>query len=126
MLFKSKREKLEKTQEQCLNDMIKLTNSIIDDTVRKLFSIKDIDELTSTEEEKKNLRHVLINNLINSLLKHSDKMKELSKTAKLKDNSKAYINALAYIIARGGRNVKYGTKFKRIYNRILGNTRQIK
>lgn len=87
MLFKSKREKLEKTQEQCLNNMIKLTNSIIDDTVRKLFSIKDIDELNATEEEKKNLRQVLINNLVNNLLKHSDKMKELSKTAKLKDNS---------------------------------------
>lgn len=88
MLFKSKRTKLENVQRQCLNNMIKLTNNIIDDSVRKLFSIKDIDELTSTEEEKKNLRHVLINNLINNLLKHSDKMKELSKTAKLKDNSK--------------------------------------
>ncbi len=88
MLFKSKREKLEKTQEQCLNNMIKLTNSIVDDTVRKLFSIKDVDELKATEEEKKNLRQIFINNLVNNLLKHSDKMKELSKTAKLKDNSK--------------------------------------
>lgn len=88
MLFKSKREKLEKTQEQCLNDMIKLTNSIIDDTVRKLFSIKDVDELKATEGEKKNLRQIFINNLVNNLLKHSNKMKELSKTAKLKDNSK--------------------------------------
>lgn len=88
MLFKPKRTKLENVQEQCLNNMIKLTNNIIDDSVRKLFSIKDIDELTSTEEEKKNFRQVLINNLVNNLLKHSDKMKELSKTAKLKDNSK--------------------------------------
>ena len=88
MLFKSKRTKLENVQGQCLNNMIKLTNNIIDDSVRKLFSIKDIDEINSTEEEKKNLRQVLINNLINNLLKHSDKMKELSKTAKLKDNSK--------------------------------------
>lgn len=88
MFFKSKREKLEKTQEQCLNNMIKLTNNIIDDTVRKLFSIKDIDELATTEEEKINLRQIFINNLVNNLLKHLDKMKELSKTAKLKDNSK--------------------------------------
>lgn len=89
MLFKSKREKLEKTQEQCLNNMIKLTNSIVDDTVRKLFSIKDVDELNATEEEeRKNLRQVLINNLVNNLLKHSDKMKELSKTCKLKNSSK--------------------------------------
>lgn len=88
MLFKSKREKLEKTQEQYLNNMIKLTNNIIDDTVRKLFSIKDIDELATTEEYKKNMRDTFINNLVNNLLKHSDKMKELSKTCKLKNSSK--------------------------------------
>lgn len=81
MLFR-KRKKLEDTKTECVKNMAKLIESISDDTIRILFSIKDVNNLKVTEEEKNFIRNNLINKAVTDLLKCSDKIKELSKTAK--------------------------------------------
>lgn len=79
MFFKSKRSKLDKVQEECINNLLKVSNDIIDDTVRRLFQIKDIDEINETEIEKKRHRNVLINNQIDKLLKQAEIIKKAKK-----------------------------------------------
>lgn len=79
MFFKLKRSKLDKVQEECINNLLKVSNDIIDDTVRRLFQIKDIDEINETEIEKKRHRNVLINNQIDKLLKQAEIIKKAKK-----------------------------------------------
>lgn len=81
MFFKRKETKLIKTQEECIENLLKLTDGMVDNTIRKLFLIKDIDNLQVSEEDKVINRAIFINTAVKELLVYSDNIKELSKTA---------------------------------------------
>ena len=75
--------KLEDTKEKCIRELLKFNEDFIEDTVRKLYEIQDIQQLGISEQEKDRHRNVIINTSIKELLLYSDKIKELSKTANL-------------------------------------------
>lgn len=81
MLFRKKKN-LEDVKTECIKNMAKLIETMSNDTVRILFSIKDVDDLVMPEKEKHFIRNNLINKVINDSLKYTNKIKELSKTAK--------------------------------------------
>ena len=80
MFFKKDKQKLENEKEQCIRELIKFTDYFIDDTVRKLYEIQDIQQLGISEEEKNKHRNVIINVTVKELLGYSQKTKELSST----------------------------------------------
>ena len=45
-------EKLEDTKEQCIEELIRFTDNFIDNTIRKLYQIQDIQSLGISEQEK--------------------------------------------------------------------------
>lgn len=81
MLFR-KRKKLEDVKTECIKNILKSIEDIVNSSVRILFSIKDVDDLAMSEKEKNNIRNNLINGTITNLLRYLDKIKELSKTTK--------------------------------------------
>ena len=81
MFFRSKKEQLENVQEKCIKNILKLTDSIIDNTIRNLYLIQDIDDLKVSEADKAKNRKIFINKAVNELLSCSQNIKELSKTA---------------------------------------------
>ena len=74
-------EKLEDTKEQCIEELIRFTDNFIDNTIRKLYQIQDIQSLGISEQEKDIHRNVIINTSVTELLHYSDKIKELAETA---------------------------------------------
>lgn len=71
-------EKLEDTKEQCVEELIRFTDNFIDNTIRKLYQIQDIQSLGISEQEKDIHRNVIINTSVTELLHYSDKIKELA------------------------------------------------
>ena len=80
MLFIKSKKKLEATKEQCIEELIRFTDNFIDNTIRKLYQIQDIQSSGISEQEKDMHRNVIINTSVTELLHYSDKIKELSST----------------------------------------------
>ena len=78
MLFRKNKKKLEATKEQCIEELIRFTDNFIDNTIRKLYQIQDIQSLGISEQEKDIHRNAIINTSVTELLHYSDKIKELA------------------------------------------------
>lgn len=76
MIFKNKK-KLEDTKADCIEKLVNFLEILIDDTIRKLYQIQDIQSLGLTEKEKDVHRNVIVNTTVEELLQYSNKLKEL-------------------------------------------------
>lgn len=81
MIFNSKRQ-LEKEQTKLIKGLVRFTDDLIDNTIRKLYVIQDVQSLGISEKDKDVQRNIIINKTVNELLEYSSKIKELSKTVK--------------------------------------------
>lgn len=81
MMFNSKRQ-LEKEQTKLIKGLVRFTDDLIDNTIRKLYVIQDVQALGISEKDKDVQRNIIINKTVNELLEYSSKIKELSKTVK--------------------------------------------
>ena len=81
MIFNNKR-RLQREQEKCIKNLVKFADDFIDNTIRKLYVIQDVQSLGISEKDKDVKRNIIINKTVNELLEYSSKIKELSKTVK--------------------------------------------
>ena len=81
MKFNSKRQ-LEKEQAKCIKSLVNFTDDLIDNTIRKLYIVQDVQSLGISEKDKDVKRNIIINKTVNELLEYSSKIKELSKSVK--------------------------------------------
>ena len=81
MIFNRKRQ-LEKEQTKLIKGLVRFTDDLIDNTIRKLYVIQDVQALGISEKDKDVQRNIIINKTVNELLEYSSKIKELSKTVK--------------------------------------------
>ena len=81
MIFNNKRQ-LQRQQEKCIKNLVKFADDFIDNTIRKLYVIQDVQSLGISEKDKDVQRNIIINKTVNELLEYSSKIKELSKTVK--------------------------------------------
>lgn len=81
MIFNRKRQ-LQRQQEKCIKNLVKFTDDLIDNTIRKLYIVQDVQSLGISEKDKDVKRNIIINKTVNELLEYSSKIKELSKTVK--------------------------------------------
>lgn len=81
MIFDNKR-RLQREQEKCIKSLVNFTDDLIDNTIRKLYVIQDVQALGISEKDKDMQRNIIINKTVNELLEYSSKIKELSKTVK--------------------------------------------
>lgn len=81
MIFDNKR-RLQREQEKCIKSLVNFTDDLIDNTIRKLYVIQDVQALGISEKDKDVQRNIIINKTVNELLEYSSKIKELSKTVK--------------------------------------------
>ena len=81
MIFNRKRQ-LEKEQTKLIKGLVRFTDDLIDNTIRKLYVIQDVQSLGISEKDKDMQRNIIINKTVNELLEYSSKIKELSKTVK--------------------------------------------
>ena len=81
MIFNNKR-RLQREQEKCIKSLVNFTDDLIDNTIRKLYVIQDVQSLGISEKDKDVKRNIIINKTVNELLEYSSKIKELSKTVK--------------------------------------------
>ena len=81
MIFNNKRQ-LQRQQEKCIKNLVKFTDDLIDNTIRKLYIVQDVQSLGISEKDKDVQRNIIINKTVNELLEYSSKIKELSKTVK--------------------------------------------
>lgn len=82
MIFDNKR-RLQREQEKCIKNLVKFTDDFIDNTIRKLYVIQDVQALGISEKDKDVKRNIIINKTVNELLEYSSKIKELSKSVKI-------------------------------------------
>ena len=80
-MFNSKRQ-LEKEQTKLIKGLVRFTDDLIDNTIRKLYVIQDVQSLGISEKDKDVQRNIIINKTVNELLEYSSKIKELSKSVK--------------------------------------------
>lgn len=81
MIFNRKRQ-LEKEQTKLIKGLVRFTDDLIDNTIRKLYVIQDVQSLGISEKDKDVKRNIIINKTVNELLEYSSKIKELSKSVK--------------------------------------------
>lgn len=81
MIFDNKR-RLQREQEKCIKSLVNFIDDLIDNTIRKLYVIQDVQALGISEKDKDVQRNIIINKTVNELLEYSSKIKELSKTVK--------------------------------------------
>lgn len=81
MMFNSKRQ-LEKEQTKLIKGLVRFTDDLIDNAIRKLYVIQDVQALGISEKDKDVKRNIIINKTVNELLEYSSKIKELSKSVK--------------------------------------------
>ena len=81
MMFNSKRQ-LEKEQTKLIKGLVRFTDDLIDNTIRKLYIVQDVQSLGISEKDKDVQRNIIINKTVNELLEYSSKIKELSKSVK--------------------------------------------
>ena len=81
MIFNNKR-RLQREQEKCIKSLVNFTDDLIDNTIRKLYVIQDVQSLGISEKDKDVKRNIIINKTVNELLEYSSKIKELSKSVK--------------------------------------------
>lgn len=81
MIFNNKR-RLQREQEKCIKNLVKFADDFIDNTIRKLYVIQDVQSLGISEKDKDVQRNIIINKTVNELLEYSSKIKELSKSVK--------------------------------------------
>ena len=81
MMLNSKRQ-LEKEQTKLIKGLVRFTDDLIDNTIRKLYIVQDVQSLGISEKDKDVKRNIIINKTVNELLEYSSKIKELSKTVK--------------------------------------------
>ena len=81
MIFNRKRQ-LEKEQTKLIKGLVRFTDDLIDNTIRKLYVIQDVQALGISEKDKDVKRNIIINKTVSELLEYSSKIKELSKTVK--------------------------------------------
>ena len=81
MIFNRKRQ-LEKEQTKLIKGLVRFTDDLIDNAIRKLYVIQDVQALGISEKDKDVKRNIIINKTVNELLEYSSKIKELSKTVK--------------------------------------------
>lgn len=81
MIFNNKR-RLQREQEKCIKNLVKFADDFIDNTIRKLYVIQDVQALGISEKDKDVQRNIIINKTVNELLEYSSKIKELSKSVK--------------------------------------------
>lgn len=81
MIFNGRRQ-LQRQQEKCIKNLIKFADDFIDNTIRKLYVIQDVQSLGISEKDKDVKRNIIINKTVNELLEYSSKIKELSKSVK--------------------------------------------
>ena len=81
MIFDNKR-RLQREQEKCIKSLVNFTDDLIDNTIRKLYVIQDVQALGISEKDKDVQRNIIINKTVNELLEYSSKIKELSKSVK--------------------------------------------
>ena len=81
MIFNRKRQ-LEKEQTKLIKGLVRFTDDLIDNAIRKLYVIQDVQALGISEKDKYVKRNIIINKTVNELLEYSSKIKELSKTVK--------------------------------------------
>lgn len=81
MIFNRKRQ-LEKEQTKLIKGLVRFTDDLIDNTIRKLYIVQDVQSLGISEKDKDVKRNIIINKTVNELLEYSSKIKELSKSVK--------------------------------------------
>lgn len=81
MMFNSKRQ-LEKEQTKLIKGLVRFTDDLIDNAIRKLYVVQDVQSLGISEKDKDVKRNIIINKTVNELLEYSSKIKELSKSVK--------------------------------------------
>lgn len=81
MIFDNKR-RLQREQEKCIKSLVNFTDDLIDNAIRKLYVIQDVQALGISEKDKDVKRNIIINKTVNELLEYSSKIKELSKSVK--------------------------------------------
>lgn len=81
MIFNRKRQ-LEKEQTKLIKGLVRFTDDLIDNAIRKLYVIQDVQALGISEKDKDVKRNIIINKTVSELLEYSSKIKELSKTVK--------------------------------------------
>ena len=81
MIFNNKR-RLQREQEKCIKNLVKFTDDLIDNAIRKLYIVQDVQSLGISEKDKDVKRNIIINKTVNELLEYSSKIKELSKSVK--------------------------------------------
>lgn len=81
MIFNSKRQ-LEKEQTKLIKGLVRFTDDLIDNAIRKLYIVQDVQSLGISEKDKDVKRNIIINKTVNELLEYSSKIKELSKSVK--------------------------------------------
>ena len=81
MMLNSKRQ-LEKEQTKLIKGLVRFTDDLIDNTIRKLYIVQDVQSLGISEKDKDVKRNIIINKTVNELLEYSSKIKELSKSVK--------------------------------------------
>ena len=81
MIFNRKRQ-LEKEQTKLIKGLVRFTDDLIDNAIRKLYVIQDVQALGISEKDKDVKRNIIINKTVNELLEYSSKIKELSKSVK--------------------------------------------
>ena len=80
-MLNSKRQ-LEKEQTKLIKGLVRFTDDLIDNTIRKLYIVQDVQSLGISEKDKDVKRNIIINKTVNELLEYSSKIKELSKSVK--------------------------------------------